>query len=254
MAYAMIQVSRDLRRRALSITLNRPDARNGICRGLLEELHRALDEAETDREVKVVILEGRDGIFCTGMDFREVLEPAQEGADTGLYMRLLRRFSESPRAVIAKVDGQVLAGGVGFVAAADLVVASPRSTFALSEALWGLLPAQVLPYLVRRVGFQRAYAMALTTQTVSAEEAREGQLVDLLAADPDDEVRRLCLRLGRLDARTVVDLKRYCRRLWVIGEEMEQLAVTTTTDLLRSDRVRHNIRAYVEQSRFPWES
>ena len=91
---------------------------------------------------------------------------------TQMYMDTLRRITLFSKVVISCVDGQVLAGGVGLVACSDLVIATSKAEFGLSEALWGLLPAMVLPYLIRKVGVQKAYFMTLTTIRISVEEAK----------------------------------------------------------------------------------
>lgn len=124
----------------VTVTLHRPEAQNSIDDTLLAELLQALDAAEADPECRLVILTGENGVFCTGMDFAAVAREAAghggEAMRSARYMDVLRRLATIPRAVIARVDGRVTAGGVGLVAASDLVVATERSQFGLSEALW----------------------------------------------------------------------------------------------------------------------
>jgi polyketide biosynthesis enoyl-CoA hydratase PksH len=240
----------------LEVAMCRPEQRNTLDDTMLRELHRAWDEAEQDEDCRIVVLAGQPGVFCSGMDFQATAatfdSPDQE-VEASAYMRLLRRFTESSRVVVAKVDGTVMAGGVGLAVACDLVVATPRSTFALSEALWGLLPAMVTPFLIRRVGFQKAYAMTLTTRTVAAEEAARMGIIDALTEDPDREIRDQAQRLRRLHPQTISDLKAYFRKMWILTAEMESAAVAETDRLVREPRVRKNIRDYVELGRLPWE-
>ena len=170
------------------------------------------------------------------------------------YMSLLKRFASSPKIIISKIEGTVLAGGMGLVAASDLVVATPASRFGLPEALWGLLPANVMPFLIRRVGFQAAYRLTLTTETITAEEAARIGLVDTLSDRPDDDIRRYLLRLGRLDEQTIREAKAYFQKMWFLTEEMEQTAIAELNRLVRTERVRQNIKNYVEYQKFPWET
>jgi polyketide biosynthesis enoyl-CoA hydratase PksH len=241
------------------LTLQRPASRNSLNRQLLTELNDALDASEHDPDTRVVVLQGAADVFCTGMDLREALQDGtspSEGAGAApheLYLRTLKRFTLSPRIIVARVDGVTLAGGVGLVAAADFALGGPACTFALSEALWGLLPACVLPFLVRRVGFQRAYAMTLGTQTIGAARACEIGLLDELCVDLDAGVRRLTTRLTRLDPATVLEAKRYFRRLWILSEATEAAALEELTMLMGTPRVRANLRAFVDEGRFPWE-
>jgi polyketide biosynthesis enoyl-CoA hydratase PksH len=222
----------------------------------MQGLHQALAEAEADPACRLVILAGRQKFFCTGMDFEEAVQ-SQALTETGEgqgYMNLLKRFATSPKIIIAKVDGTVLAGGMGLVAASDLVVATPESRFGLPEALWGLLPACVMPFLIRRIGFQHAYRLTLTTQTITAEVAWRMGLVDTLSDNPDDDIRRYLLRLGRLDEQTILEAKAYFQKMWILTEAMEQTAVAELDRLIRTARVQRNIQNYVEHQKFPWET
>lgn len=243
----------------LSVTLNRIAQRNSLNSAIMTELHQVLDQAEKNPAYKLIILKGQQGIFCTGMDFQEVSKKGglqKEDADEFAknYMALLKRFATIPKVIIAHVDGQVLAGGVGLVAASDVVIATSKSQFCLSEALWGLLPANVLPYLIRRAGFQKSYLMTLTTQTISATEAHTFQLVDELSDQPEEVIRKLIIRLARLDSQTIHDLKSYFRKLWIVDERVEQIAADELARLMQEPKVLNNIKRYVEQGKFPWET
>lgn len=244
--------------RSVTLTIHRPETQNAIDDTLLTELLRALDAAEADPECRLVILAGENGVFCTGMDFAAVAKQAASGSTEAMrssrYMEVLRRLATIPRTVIAKVDGRVTAGGVGFVAASDLVVATERTQFSLSEALWGLLPCCVMPYLVRRIGFQPAYRLTLTTQAVSAREALPYQLVDEVSDQPDDVIRKWTLRVGKLEPETLRELKTYFRSMWIVDDAMEQHAIAEISRLVAKPRVIENITNYVTRRQFPWET
>ena len=242
--------------RVWTVTMNRPAQRNSLTQGLMQGLHRALDQAEADPACRLVILAGRENFFCTGMDFTEAAKGADSPQllDGANYMALLKRFAQCGKVIIAKVEGTVQAGGMGLVAASDLVVATPASSFALPEALWGLLPANVMPFLIRRVGFQPAYRLTLTTETIPAAEAWRIGLVDVLSDKPDDEIRRYMLRLGRLDEQTILEAKAYFQKMWLLNEAMEQTAIAELRRLMQTERVQTNIRNYAEHQKFPWET
>ncbi|MCB0209725.1 MAG: enoyl-CoA hydratase/isomerase family protein [Anaerolineae bacterium] len=242
--------------RVWTLTMNRPDKRNSLSQALMEGLQRGLTEAEADPDCRLVVLTGRQNFFCTGMDFEEATRGAAmtDMGEGQQYMSLLKRFASSPKIIISKIEGTVLAGGMGLVAASDLVVATPASRFGLPEALWGLLPANVMPFLIRRVGFQAAYRLTLTTETITAEEAARIGLVDTLSDRPDDDIRRYLLRLGRLDEQTIREAKAYFQKMWFLTEEMEQTAIAELNRLVRTERVQQNIKNYVEYQKFPWET
>ena len=245
-----------------TITLDRPERQNALNVTMLEEINRVLDEAEQDPSCRLVVLEGKDGVFCTGKDFEEA---SQDNGDQSAlledggplsdpYMDTLKRFTLSPKIIVAAVDGKSLAGGTGFVAASDLAVATQRSQFGLSEALWGLIPAIVAPFLIRRTGFQAAYRMALTTMPVNATEAKTIGLIDEVAPDLEQYVHRLWLRLGKLDESTVSTLKRFFCDMWIIDGRMEQRAISQTFERFLDPNIKQNLSNYVRFGKMPWES
>jgi polyketide biosynthesis enoyl-CoA hydratase PksH len=248
--------------RTASIKLNRPAAKNSLNSLLLNELHEAFTQAENQPDCQTILLKGAADFFCTGMDFQEALARFRQGTDSAsdialneLYMSLLAKISNSPCVVISAVDGTVMAGGIGLVAASDLVIASESARFSLPEALWGLLPAMVLPYLIRRVGLQVAFRMTLTSETLTAGAAASIHLVDEVTDDMERKLKQLQTRLNRLNRETIKDIKRYLKReLTSISTEQENAAVMETTRLSRSERIQSGIRNYVERQVFPWES
>lgn len=227
--------------------------RSSIDGALLSDLQDALDVAERSRECRVILLQGEGGVFCTGMDLDEAARQPLDEHTGAAFMGLLKRFTSIPRAVVSCVDGRAMGGGVGLVAASDFVFATERSQFVLPEALWGLLPCCVLPFLIRRTGFQTAYTMTLSTQPVGAREAERFHLVDQVTDKPEPVLRRLLFRLARLDPVTIADLKRYCGQLWTLSEETEALALDEFSRLLASPLVRRRIGAYATGRTLPWE-
>lgn len=242
----------------MRITINRPEHRNSINLEFLRELNEALDIAEENCSCKIVILEGHKSFFCIGMDFEQAVAVENSGTDNGYsstakYMGTIRRLSLLPKIVIAKVEGEVMAGGVGIAAASDIVVASPDAQFSLSEALWGLLPSMVIPYLIRRVGYQKAYSMTLTTMPVTALEAFRFSLVDYINDEPEAEIQRILRRILKLEQNTVRNMKQYFRKMWIISDEMEENAILKTSELMNELEVRENILNFQKYRIFPWE-
>jgi polyketide biosynthesis enoyl-CoA hydratase PksH len=169
------------------------------------------------------------------------------------FFGLLQRFASIPRLVVACVDGRVSGGGVGLVAASDLVHSTERGVFGLPEAMWGLLPFSVLPFLVRRVGFQVAYSMTLTTLPVTAAEALRWRLVDEVSPDPAALVRKVTARLSKVDDTVVGEAKRYFAALHPITEETKQHAVAEFDRLAGAPRVRERFARFATTGRYPWE-
>ncbi|GAB2993387.1 enoyl-CoA hydratase-related protein [Saccharothrix stipae] len=241
----------------LTVTLARPDRGNTVDGAFIADLHAALDEAEERPDCRLVVLRARGSVFSAGMD---VVEAAREDASGGdpadrgaAFFELLHRFTTVPRLILCCVDGRVSGGGVGLVAACDLVHSTERGVFSLPEAMWGLLPFSVLPFLVRRVGFQPAYAMTLTTLPVTAAEAVRSRLVDELSADPAVLVRKVTARLAKVDGTVVGDAKRYFAALHPITEEAKRHAVAEFDRLAGAPRTRERFARFAATGRYPWE-
>jgi polyketide biosynthesis enoyl-CoA hydratase PksH len=215
------------------------------------ELMEVLEEAEA-ASVQVLALRGRTDVFCPGMD----LAGAADGltADGAPFWDLLRRMRQMSPMVVAVVEGHAAGGGIGLVAAADVVLATPSSSYALPETLWGLLPCCVAPFLSERIGRQATLRMALLTTPFSAEEAARVGLVDLVVPDPDQALRRIALRASRVDLAVQGRLKRYVDRLPDGLDESRTTALVELADVSASPLVTGNLRRYADRGAFPWES
>jgi polyketide biosynthesis enoyl-CoA hydratase PksH len=243
----------------LRVVLDRPKRQNSINDVLLAELHAVLDRAERSPGLRIVALEGTGPVFCSGMDFADALRDGQVQDDVAMrggaeFFALLRRFTTVGRMVVSIVDGRVTGGGVGLVAASDFVYATERSSFGLPEMLWGLLPCCVLPFLIRRIGFQPAYSMTLSTLPVTARQAERVHLVDEVVVDAEPVLRRLGSRLTKLDEVTIADGKRYFGQMWLPTKELEHSATTEFSRLMSSPAVQRRIANFTNRQQLPWET
>src|SRR5215470_9626675 len=179
---------------------HRTEANNTINSVLIEECSHVLSLCE--ESITIVVLEGLPEVFCFGADFAEIHAEMTNGQQREqnaepLY-DLWLQLATGPYITISHVRGKANAGGIGFVAACDIVLADHTAQFSLSELLFGLFPACVLPFLIRRIGRQKAHYMTLMTAPIQVEEAHRWGLVDAYAADSADLLRRHLLRLRRL--------------------------------------------------------
>lgn len=238
------------------LQFDRPDSDNTINGRLVTECHAVLDACE--EAATVVVLSGTPEVFCMGADFKAIARSTNGSGDPNdgpdpLY-DLWLRLATGPYVSIAHVRGKANAGGVGFVAACDIVLADETAQFSLSELLFGLYPACVLPFLVRRVGFQKAHYLTLTTQPINAKQAGEWGLVDAVDAQSEALLRRHLLRLRRLSKTAIRRYKSYMSRIGVPLRDIKPAAVAGNREIF-SDPVNLNaITRYVERGLFPWES
>lgn len=239
------------------IQLHRPEANNAINRRLIEELDHALLLCEAD--AKIVVLEGLADVFCSGADFKEIQTGFEDGSrsqgeDPGPLYDLWCRLASGPYVSVAHVRGRVNAGGIGFVAACDIVLSEEKATFSLSELLFGVMPACVAPFLVRRVGFAKANYLTLTTQPIPAKQAREWGLVDACEENSENLVRKQLLRLRRLGKDGIARYKRYAGSLDEALSASKEKALKANVEVFSDPDNLQKIARYVKTGRFPWEA
>ncbi len=250
-AYSTILVNQQ--REAVFIQLNRVEQNNSINAKMIYELSSILESVEKNPEIKIVVLKGNENVFCTGMDFEAMTYQEEDLMQPDQYYDLLITMSKSSKVIISEVEGKVNAGGMGFIAASDIVIANPSAIFGLSEALFGLLPVCVMPFLIQRIGPQKSKWLTLTTQGISAKRAFEIGLVDEITEKTHNQLRKNILRISKLDTNTIHDVKSYTTKLWSIKEETRSLAINKLQSLVESDIVKKNITNFIKKGEFPWE-
>ncbi|MEP6560492.1 MAG: enoyl-CoA hydratase-related protein [Nakamurella sp.] len=171
-----------------TITLDSPANRNALSSALRSELIAALGAAAADDDVRVLLLSHTGPVFCSGMDLKE--EAAAETGRQGVreLPEILRRIARCPKPVVARVGGPARAGGIGILAAADIVVAAPSATFAFTEVRIGLVPAVISIPVLHRVTHAAARELLLTGAVFDAARALEIGLVNAVADDLDGAV------------------------------------------------------------------
>jgi enoyl-CoA hydratase/carnithine racemase len=167
------------------ITLSAPASGNLLTNSMLEGLQRALARATSNATCRAIVLSAEGGQFCGGLDLGAAFA---DGGDldrsfVALSLDCLSRIRKARVPVIACVEGDVTGGGVGLTAACDIVIASPRSVFMLSEVIVGLIPALIAPFLLRRLTPARLGTLTQSSRGIQGIEAREWGLVDELPED-----------------------------------------------------------------------
>jgi polyketide biosynthesis enoyl-CoA hydratase PksH len=155
--------------------------------------------------------------------------------------------------VVSVARGRVNAGGIGFLCASDIVLADRSITCGLSELLFGLFPAMVLPFLIRRVGLQKANYLTLMTRPIGVDEALSNGLVDAVEDDAQALLRKHLLRLRRLSKPAIARYKSYLAQLTGEPERSREAALAANRDLFRNPEIQRNIHRYVTEAKFPWE-
>ncbi len=188
----------------LRIILPVGDGRPAITQSLAESLTDELARTTA----RYITIEGSPGAFCEGLDLDRLADSRDDVRSAQLsYAAMLRAVEYAPCPVFALVDGVALGGGLGLCAVADLVIATPRSTFGLPEALVGLIPAVALPYIAQRTGTARARLLALDGGAIDADTALRAGLVDELTDDLEAACARHARRMLRMDGAAQQEVK-----------------------------------------------
>lgn len=233
------------------LTLRRPEHDNALDGVMLDGIEEGLAQAR--KETGVLVLRGLPEVFCTGADLSLVAGPNREydHAPERVY-QLWTEMIESDVIIVCHVRGRASAGGVGLAAAADIVVADMTAAFALPEMLFGLMPAMVLPFLARRVGWHRAHFMTLSTRAIDVETAAAWGLVDVYDARSEVALGRLLARLRRVPRDAVTAYKTYAAQAAEV-ESYRELAVAANRSRFADSRVRARISAFTSRGLMPWE-
>jgi len=166
-----------------TLTLDSPANRNALSRAMRAQLRSALDDALADDAVRVVVLDHTGRVFCSGMDLSEAAGGGAEQQGVREFPEILSTLWSSPKPVLAAVRGPARAGGVGLLAACDVVVAGASATFAFSEVRIGVVPAVISAVVLPRMLAHVAHRLMLTGEVFDAATAVTGGLVDLVVAD-----------------------------------------------------------------------
>jgi isohexenylglutaconyl-CoA hydratase len=175
----------------LHVTLNRPQVRNAMSLAMVTELLWVLAQAESGGEVRVIVLRGAGGHFCAGADLKDMalarMSAMQSGKSDGAtdpiaqangqFGELCVAYAKSPLAVVAVLEGTVMGGGLGLACVADVALASETAVFRLPETSLGMVPAQIAPFLVERLGYSQAKRLAVTGGQFTAPQAQALGLV-----------------------------------------------------------------------------
>lgn len=246
------------------ITLDNPEKRNAITEELLADISAGVHAAEVDPDVRSIVLTHTGNTFCAGADLTGPVSGVSEsplerirrsGEQAAAVYRLL---AESPRPVIAAIHGHVRAGGMGFVASSDFVIAGPRATFGLSEVRIGVVAAIISAPVLSRIGDRVASDWLLRGGAVSASEAAAAgfvtRAVDGESTTVDDAVAAILADLRRGAPAALAASKRLVNRSLIarMDHETDEL-VELSASAFSSAEGQAGIQSFLQRTAPPWE-
>lgn len=244
-----------------TITLSRPDVRNAFNDEVIAELKNAFLAVAQDPAVRCVVLAAEGPAFCAGADLNWMRRMAdytrnENLADAGELAAMLCAIYECPKPTIARVQGDVYAGGMGLVAACDMAVSVDTANYCLSEVKLGLIPATISPYVIRAMGARAAHRYFLTAERFGAFEAhRIGLVHEVVSADAlDAKVAELTHALVSASPNAV----RACKKLVqdVADREINDALVAHTVagiaDIRASSEGKEGVQSFLQKRKPNW--
>jgi methylglutaconyl-CoA hydratase len=244
-----------------TVTLNRPDLRNAFNEHTIAELALVFDELGRNELVRVVVLAANGPAYCAGADLNWMKKMAgyshaENQADAARLADMLRTIYLCPKPVVAKVQGDCYAGGMGLVAVCDVVVASEAANFCLSEVKLGLVPATISPYVIKAMGEQAARRYFLTAERFDAREAhRIGMAHEVVTPEElDSAVLAIVTALSKNSPHAVREAKKLVRE--VVGKPVDDALLADTAsriaEIRASDEGREGVASFLEKRKPTW--
>jgi methylglutaconyl-CoA hydratase len=251
----------DIAAKVATVTLNRPDVRNAFNEFTIAELALAFNELGRNDDVRAIVLAANGPAFCAGADLNWMKKMAgyshaENAEDAEKLADMLRTIYLCPKPVVAKVQGDCYAGGMGLVAACDIAVATSGVNFCLSEVKLGLIPATISPYVIKAMGENAARRYFLTAEKFSAQEAHRINFVhEVVGADAlDAHVDAIVKALVTSSPNAVREAKVLVRE--ISGKAVDSALVVDTAERIAnirsSEEGREGVASFLEKRKPSW--
>lgn len=244
-----------------TVTLDRPEVRNAFNDEVIVEMTKAFRELGARDDVRCIVVAGNGPAFCAGADLNWMKRMAgysrdENLADAAALAEMLRLIYRCPKPTIARVQGDVYAGGTGLVAACDIAVSVDTAQYCLSEVKLGLIPATISPYVIRAMGARAAHRYFLTAERFSAAEAlRIGFVHEVVTADRlHAKVAELAQALIQAGPEAVKACKRLVHDVaqQEITPELIEMTVTGIANIRVSPEGREGVQSFLQKRKPAW--
>lgn len=242
------------------LTLNRPQVKNAMNELMIQELKEYF--SKFNPEARAFVVRGAEGFFCAGGDLNwmkssQTKSKEENEADAKELGKMLRAMDECPIPIISVVEGGAFGGGVGLVAASDIVIAENSALFSLSEVKLGLIPATIGPIVMRKIGLSQARRLYLTGLRFSAREAKLIQLVHNVceAGKLQESVELYLKAISNSGPKAIRRAKSLIKGL--MGESLWREDVSESTSKVLSEvrvgeEAQEGISAFLEKRKASW--
>ncbi|MDH7447704.1 enoyl-CoA hydratase-related protein [Aquimarina sp. 2201CG14-23] len=237
------------------ITLNRPESFNSFNREMALRLQDTLDACETNDDVRAIVLTGSGKAFCAGQDLKEVTSPELNPGFRKIleehYNPIVKRLRSIEKPIIAAINGVAAGAGANLALACDIVVASEAASFIQAFSKIGLIPDSAGTFfLPRLIGFQKASALMMLGDKVSAKEAEElGMIYKVVGIETfEEEINKLALKVAQMPTKALGLTKRLLNQSMVNNLE-NQLAIESDLQIeaAESEDYAEGVQSFIEK-------
>jgi enoyl-CoA hydratase len=236
-----------------TITLDSPENRNALSAQLVGELGAHLDAAAADPGIRAVVLTHTGSTFCAGANLKEAAAEGGPAKGTARMLDLLAKLVDLPKPVVASIDGNVRAGGIGIVGACDIVVVGPSTTFAFTEVRLGLAPAMISLTTLGRMTQRSISRYYLTGETFDAATAQACGLVTAAVPDVTVELGTICDALRACSPQGLAETKPLTTGSTRAAFASDAAALQALSQrLFESDEAREGLLSFIEKRPARW--
>lgn len=259
----MSDVLIEQQKQMLWITLNRVNQHNAFDDVLLRDLQGHLDDAESNPDVRVVILKANGKHFSAGADLQWMQRMAhyneeENVADAMVLADVMYRLYQMSKPTIAMVHGSAMGGGVGLVAACDIAIATETARFCFSEVKLGLIPAVISPYVIQAIGERAAMGLFISAEIFDSQRALELKLIQHRV--PEEALLSYTLDYAHQIAANaplaVKDAKKLVRQVAAhpINEALQSLTARWIAQKRVSDEAQRGLHAFLNKTTPTWDA
>ena len=247
----------------LYVVMNRPEVHNAFNSEQIVLLTQALENAESNPEVKVVVLCGEGENFCAGGDINYMQNMGQnsfeENKEDALQLaHLMHTLNEFPKPTIARVNGAAYGGGVGLVCCCDMAFGTEDTTICLSEVKIGMVPATIAPYVMNTIGLRNAHRLMLTAEVMQAQEAIRYQFLNDIfpAIEFNEKVDAIASKITT-NAPNALEITKSLL-LNLAHQPIDESVIDYTADVIasvrESDEGKEGLKSFLEKRKPSWST
>lgn len=244
-----------------TITLNRPDKRNAFNDDVIRELTDVFTFCGEQDDVRAIVLQANGKAFCAGADLNWMramadYSHAENLADANKLAQMLATIYHCPKPTVAKIQGDVYAGGMGLVAVCDIAISVESANFCLSEVKLGLYPATISPYVIRAMGARMAHRYFLTAEVFDAGQAEKIGFVHQIVAESalQTTVDTIVKNLVNASPNAVKQCKKLLQAVAYadIDEKLISETVAGIADIRASDEGKEGVQSFLQKRKPNW--